>query len=209
MRSPCGLGKSASARFWLLMTINSVILVSLWMIVPLGLLGSVLHFLFDWTKHNRFLAIFSAVNESYWEHIKIAIWPVLLLQLALFSLGGYKIASFVPAATIALYSIPVSMVGLVFLYKSVTKRNILWLDISIFFVCVAIAQSVFVLILSQLSPNAGTVVMSSLFLSGLVVAFLLFTFRPPKEPDVFVDPINKGYGLSAHPDLEPMPSDRP
>ncbi|CAB4551152.1 unannotated protein [freshwater metagenome] len=191
------------------MTIDSVILVSLWMIVPLGLLGSVLHFLFDWTKHNRFVALFSAVNESYWEHIKIAIWPVLVLQVVLFSLGGYQVSSFVPAATIALYSIPVSMVGLVFLYKSVTKHNILWLDISIFFVCIAIAQSIFVLILGQLSPTTGTVVMSSLFLLGLVVAFLLFTFRPPNEPDVFVDPINKLYGLGAHPDIEPKPSSKP
>ncbi len=203
MRSRCGSGKSESVRHLVLMTIDSVILVSLWMIVPLGLLGSVLHFLFDWTKHNRLVALFSAVNESYWEHIKIAIWPVLVLQVVLFSLGGYQVSSFVPAATIALYSIPVSMVGLVFLYKSVTKRNVLWLDISIFFVCIAIAQSIFVLILGQLSPTTGTVVMSSLFLLGLVVAFLLFTFRPPKEPDLFLDPINRDYGLRAHPDLEP------
>jgi hypothetical protein len=191
------------------MTIDSVILVSLWMIVPLGLLGSVLHFLFDWTKHNRFVAFFSAVNESYWEHIKIAIWPVFLLQIVLFSLGGYNVFSFVPAATIALYSIPVSMVGLVFLYKSVTKRNILWLDISIFFVCIAVAQSIFVLVLGQLAPTSGTVVMSSLFLLGLVVAFLLFTFRPPREPDVFLDPIKKDYGLRAHPDLDQGSSNRP
>lgn len=191
------------------MNIDSVILVSLFMIVPLGLLGSVLHFLFDWTKHNRFMAFFSAVNESYWEHIKIAIWPIFALQIVLFLLGGFQIPSFVPAATVALYSIPVSMVGLVFLYKALTKRNVLWLDISIFFVCVAIAQSIFVLILGQLSPTSGTVVISSLFLLGLVVAFLLFTIRPPKEPDVFVDPINKRYGLRAHPDLEPKSSDKP
>ena len=191
------------------MTIDSVILVSLWMIVPLGLLGSVLHFLFDWTKHNRFVALFSAVNESYWEHIKIAIWPVFLLQIVLFSLSGYNIFSFIPAATIALYSIPVSMVGLVFLYKSVSKRNILWLDISIFFVCIAIAQSIFVLLLGQLAPTPGTVVMSSLFLLGLIVAFLLFTFRPPREPDVFLDPIKKDYGLRAHPDLNQGSSNRP
>ena len=191
------------------MTIDSVILVSLGMIVPLGLLGSVLHFLFDWTKHNRFVAVFSAVNESYWEHIKIAIWPVFLLQIVLFSLGGYKIFSFIPAATIALYSIPVSMVGLVFLYKSVTKRNILWLDISIFFVCIAVAQSIFVLLLGQLAPTSGTVVMASLFLLGLIVAFLLFTFRPPTEPDVFLDPIKKDYGLRAHPDLDQGSSNRP
>jgi hypothetical protein len=191
------------------MTIDSVILVSLGMIVPLGLLGSVLHFLFDWTKHNRFVALFSAVNESYWEHIKIAIWPVFLLQIVLFSLGGNEISSFIPAATIALYSIPVSMVGLVFLYKSVTKHNILWLDISIFFVCIAIAQSIFVLLLGELAPTSGTVVMSSLFLLGLVVAFLLFTFRPPREPDVFLDPIKKDYGLRAHPDLDQGSSNRP
>ena len=191
------------------MTMNVVVLVSLFMIVPLGLIGSVLHFLFDWTKHNRFVAFFSAVNESYWEHIKIAIWPVLLLQVVLFSLGGYQLPSFVPAATISLYSIPVSMVGLVFVYKWFTKRNILWLDISIFFVCIAIAQSIFVLFLEQLAPTTGTVIISGLFLLGLVVAFLLFTFRPPKEPDVFLDPIKKDYGLRAHPDLDSKSSDRP
>lgn len=184
------------------MTIDSIMAVSLWMIVPLGLLGSALHFLFDWTKHNRFVALFSAVNESYWEHIKIAIWPVFVLQLVLFFLGGYQILSFVPAATVALYSIPVSMVGLVFLYKAITKRNILWLDISIFFVCIAVAQSIFVLLLWQLSATTGTVVLSSLFLLGLIIAFLLFTLRPPKEPDVFLDPIRKDYGLLAHPDIE-------
>jgi hypothetical protein len=190
------------------MTIDSVISISLWMIVPLGLLGSVLHFLFDWTKHNRLVAIFSAVNESYWEHVKIAVWPVFLLNIFLFSLGGYQIPSFVPAATIALYSIPVSMVGLVFLYKALTKRNVLWLDISIFFVCIAVAQSIFVLVLEQLSATSGTVVVASLFLLGLIIAFLLFTFRPPGEPDIFVDPINKRYGLRAHPDLELKSSDR-
>jgi hypothetical protein len=191
------------------MTIDSVISISLWMIVPLGLLGSVLHFLFDWTRHNKIVAIFSAVNESYWEHIKIAIWPVFLLQVVLFASGGYQYASFVPAATISLYSIPVSMVGLVFVYKAVTKKNILWLDISIFFVCIAIAQSSFVLVFDQLNPSVGTVVMATLFLIGLIVAFLLFTLRPPKEPDVFLDPIKKDYGLHAHPDLEANPSDKP
>jgi hypothetical protein len=44
---------------------------------------------------------------------------------------------------------------------------------------------------------------------GLVLAFLLFTFRPPREPDVFLDPIKKDYGLRAHPDLDQGSSDRP
>ena len=184
------------------MTLQSIVLISLGMIVPLGILGSLLHFLFDWTKHNRFVAILAAVNESYWEHIKIAVWPVMLLQIALFLAGGNQFASFVPAATISLYSIPITMVGLIFLYKSISKRNILWLDISLFFVVIAVAQSLFVLLLEQLNPTTGTIVLATLFLLGLIAAFLRFTFRPPQEPDVFIDPINKKYGLRAHPDID-------
>ena len=183
------------------MTLSTIVESSLWMILPLGVLGSLLHFLFDWTKHNKFVAIFSAVNESYWEHIKIAIWPVILVQVALFTLGGHQFPAFIPAATIALYSIPVSMVGLVFTYKALTKRNILWIDITVFFITIAIAQILFVLMLEQLAPTSATVVLAIVFLVGLVTAFCLFTLRPPKETDPFIDPINQKYGLSAHPDI--------
>jgi hypothetical protein len=59
----------------------------------------------------------------------------------------------------------------------------------------------FVMVLEQLSATPATVLVSAFFLLGLVVAFGLFTLRPPKEPDPFVDPINQKYGLSAHPDI--------
>ena len=185
------------------MAIETIIMVSWWMIIPLGLLGSVLHFLFDWTKHNRFVMLFAAVNESYWEHIKIAVWPVLFLQTILFVAGGYQISAFIPAATIALYSLPISMVGLVFAYKMIAKRNVLWLDIALFFGVIAIAQTIFILLLEQLDASAGTISVSLVFLAGLVAAFLRFTLRPPAEPYVFIDPINKNYGLKAHPDIDP------
>ena len=191
------------------MNLATVIEVSFWMILPLGVLGSLLHFLFDWTKHNRFVAVFAAVNGSYWEHIKIAVWPVMLAQLALFLSGGHQNPSFIPAATIALYSIPISMVGLVFAYKTLTKRNILWIDITVFFMTIAIAQTLFVLVLDQLRPTLATIIVAVFFLLGLIVAFGLFTLRPPREPDPFIDPLNQKYGLSAHPDIEIRSTKRP
>ena len=184
------------------MAFETLVTVSWWMILPLSFVGSLLHFTFDWTGHNRLAAIFSAVNESYWEHIKIAIWPVVLLQIILFAAGGYQYPAFLPAATIALYSLPISMIGIVFLYKSITKRNILWLDIATFFVIIAVAQTLFVLVVEQLDPSSVTVVFAVVFLGGLLVAFLRFTLRPPSEPDVFIDPITEKYGLHAHPDYE-------
>ena len=191
------------------MNLATVIEVSFWMILPLGVLGSLLHFLFDWTKHNRLVAVFAAVNESYWEHIKIAVWPVMLAQLALFLSGGHQNPSFIPAATIALYSIPISMVGLVFAYKTLTKRNILWVDITVFFMTIAIAQTLFILVLDQLRPTLATIIFAVFFLLGLIVAFGLFTLRPPREPDPFIDPLNQKYGLSAHPDIETRSTKQP
>lgn len=184
------------------MTQEAIIAVSWWMILPLGIFGSLLHFLFDWTGHSRWAAIFSAVNESYWEHIKIAITPVALLQVILFAAGGHRYPAFVPAATIALYSLPISMVALVFAYKRFTRRNILWLDIAVFFVIIAVAQVLFVLFLEELAATWPTIVLAALFLAALLVALLRFTLRPPNEPDAFIDPINQLYGLSAHPDID-------
>jgi hypothetical protein len=187
-------------------TMETIVSWSLWMIIPLGILGSLLHFLFDWTKHNRLVMFFAAVNESYWEHIKIAVWPVFFLQVALFAFGGYQLSAFLPAATVALYSLPISMIGLVFGYKMITKRNILWLDIGIFFVVIALGQTLFVLVLQELEAGAVTVGLSLVFLAGLVAAFLRYTVRPPEETDIFMDPTNKGYGLRAHPDLKQQSS---
>ena len=48
-----------------------------WVILVEGLvisiLGSILHFTYGWSRGNKFVAIFSAVNESTWEHIKLAL----------------------------------------------------------------------------------------------------------------------------------------
>jgi hypothetical protein len=183
------------------MSIDAISTVALWMIIPLGILGSLLHFAFDWAKHNRIMAIFAAVNESYWEHIKIAVWPVFCLQVILFALGGFNHPSFIPAAAASVYSIPILMIGLVFLYKLISKRNILWIDITSFFAVVAVSQVIFSNVLIELKPSLPTIVLSSLLFVGLFAAFLKFTLHPPKEPDFFIDPTNSKYGLLAHPDI--------
>lgn len=183
------------------MSMDALVTVSVWMVVPLILFGSLLHFVFDWTNHHRIAALFSAVNESYWEHIKIAVWPVALLHAVLFALGGYRYPAFVPASTVALYSLPISMVGLIFLYKAIWKRNVLWLDIPVFGIVIAIAQLIFINVLQQLEPSFVTVGLAWVYLAALFAAFMTFTVRPPVEPDVFIDPITKGYGMDGHPDL--------
>ena len=183
-----------------MLDIDALVSVSWWAVIPLIAVGSVLHFAFDWTGQNRLVAVFSAVNASYWEHIKIAAWPTMALYAGLFALGGHEYPSFVPAATVALYSLPVTMIGVVFVYKAVIGRNVLWLDIAVFALCIALAQAIFVSLLRGLEAGFLVVVLSIFYLAGIIVAYMVFTLRPPAEPDVFIDPITNRYGLEGHAD---------
>ena len=42
-----------------------------------SLLGTVLHFLYEWLGEAVWIAPFSGVNESTWEHMKLLFWPML------------------------------------------------------------------------------------------------------------------------------------
>ena len=45
--------------------------------IATGLFGTLLHFVYEWTGGNRVIAVFSAVNESTWEHMKLLFIPFL------------------------------------------------------------------------------------------------------------------------------------
>ena len=50
-------------------------------IVAISIIGTLLHFLYEFSGKNFLVAIFSAVNESVWEHLKLSFYPLALLML--------------------------------------------------------------------------------------------------------------------------------
>lgn len=53
-------------------------------------LGTLLHFTFQWSNQNYLVALFSAVNESVWEHLKLVFFPMFFTTLIrLFFLSTY------------------------------------------------------------------------------------------------------------------------
>ena len=50
------------------------------------ILGSICHFLYEFSDYNPFLALIVPVNESVWEHLKLVFFPVLFLTIAEYSL---------------------------------------------------------------------------------------------------------------------------
>ena len=43
--------------------------------------GTFLHFLYEWTGEAKWVAPFSGVNESTWEHMKLLFWPIFIFAI--------------------------------------------------------------------------------------------------------------------------------
>ena len=95
-------------------------------------IGTIDHFIYEWTGNNTLIGIFAATNESIWEHVKLALFPMLVI----FLLGGFlfskKVNNYFLAVFCAL-SVMILFIVFGFLgYTMFTRKAFLPLDISIF-----------------------------------------------------------------------------
>ncbi|MBR0372649.1 hypothetical protein IJH72_01765 [Candidatus Saccharibacteria bacterium] len=171
--------------------------LNLWLgIIIISIIGTFAHFLYDISKENRILGLFTAVNESTWEHIKIALTPSLLWCLY----DGYfygEDPNYFCAKLISLL-ILVFFIPIVFYsYKKLTHKPVLVMDILTFYVAIILSQFSFYGTL-ELNPmsHLGTY-FSCLGLFIFFGAYMTLTLAPIKNT-IFKDPITGKYGFSAH-----------
>jgi hypothetical protein len=163
-------------------------------IVFIIFLGATLHFTFEWSGSQPAVGIFSAVNESVWEHLKLAFWPA-LLYLLLESRPLSKSCNNFLAGKTSGAVLMISIIPIIFYsYTSVTGASIFIIDISSFVISVVIGQLVSYKLLTyrKLPKVLDTIALLALVL--LAVCFVMFTFYAPQIP-IFRDPITGRYGI--------------
>jgi len=161
------------------------------------LLGSLLHFTFEWSGFQPIVGAFSAVNESVWEHLKLGFWPALLYAIIEYWRIKKETNNFFLAKAAVAYAITVIIPLIFYSYTSITGESIFVIDILSFIVAVIIGQylSYRLLVHKQLSPKLEKIALAALLL--LAIAFIVFTFYPPHLPP-FQDPISGEYGIINH-----------
>ena len=164
-------------------------------IIIICIIGTLLHFTYEESNHNKVVGIFSAVNESVWEHIKIALTPTILLTMIL----GYKdfvLNSFFPTFLISLLTIIILIPLLFYSYTHFTKKSILVIDVICFYITVTVSQLVYDTLLN-LSYSQVINYISFIGILVVLIFYLLLTLLPIKN-DLFKDPITKKYGVKGH-----------
>lgn len=165
--------------------------------LAISMLGSVLHFTYGWSGQNKFVAIFSAVNESTWEHIKLALSGIFACTLVdVWRLGGNPNYWFAKSMS---FLVPVMVIPVLFYsYRAILKvKSCLPIDIAIFFIASFASSAAFVGML-RLAPMgiAGEIV--SIVISVIILAMYLALTRFPMHNFLFRDPITGKYGYEGH-----------
>ena len=158
------------------------------------LFGTILHFFYDWLGENAIVGIFSSVNESVWEHLKLLFWPLVFYSLVEYVYIGEKYENYLFAKAVSIYSGIILIITLFYTYSGVLGKHILFIDILIFIVSVIASQYITFLILS--SDKCQSKIWNYVSLIGIIVLmclFVVFTFNPPHIP-LFEDSRTGTYG---------------
>ena len=158
-----------------------------------SLLGTLLHFLYDWSGKSLWIAPFSGVNESTFEHMKLLFWPMLLF--AFFQTPFFKGYDSFWCVKLRGTLIGLGLIPLIFYsYNGIIGKSPDFVNIAIFFVAAAISY-----IYETRALNTGNISCKSErtalgVLLAIALLFVLFTFRAPKI-NLFRDPLTGEYGI--------------
>ncbi len=160
-----------------------------------ALLGSLLHFLYGWTD-SPFFALFSAVNESTWEHIKIFFFPALGFAVFQARFFGAEYPEFWWVKLIGI-AVGCTLIPVLFYtYNGAFGRSPDWLNVIFFFAAAGLSYLLEAWLLKDGLATCFYKFIPILLLALLALLFVVFTFYPPALP-LFQDPISGGFGIPA------------
>lgn len=163
--------------------------------VFVSLFGALLHFLYEWSNASNVIAVFSAVNESTWEHMKLMFFPMFifaLIQSRFFkeykSFWCVKLKGIITGIVL----IPV----LFYTFNGVFGKSPDWVNIAIFFVSAALAFLTETRLLRKDSLQCQRPYLALGIICIIGVLFVLFTFFTPQIA-LFQDPVTGTYGINS------------
>lgn len=143
------------------------------------IIGTLFHFVYEWSGENLIVGLISPVNESVWEHIKLIFFPMLLFGLLT------KNEDTSPCQTSAYYAgmlIGTLLIPVMFyIYTPILGGSNLVIDILIFYLSVFIAFALsYYLSKNCLLRKYNGLLFFAVML--LMLLFFIFTFVPPSLP---------------------------
>lgn len=135
-------------------------------------LGTLLHFAYQWSGKNLFVASFSAVNESVWEHLKLVFYPMLFMAIIEYFFVKKIVNNYIEAKTIGIFMAMSFVIVSFFTYTGIIGTHFLILDILIFIISIILGEWIAYRLMKR--KNESTI--QSKILASFITVFLLICF---------------------------------
>lgn len=158
------------------------------------ILGTILHFTYEWFNYNVIVGLFSTINESVWEHLKLLFYPMFFISIIGYFKIGRKLCNYWYAQMYGIVFALIFVVVFFYTYTGIIGTNFFIIDIFTFVFAVLIGEYISYKIMnSEEQSTKATKIMSIIILVVLTIYFVLFTFVTPRI-NYFKDPVNGSYG---------------
>ena len=149
-------------------------------VVVIFFAGAALHFVFEWSGYWKPIAWLVAINESTWEHFKLAFWPGIVWALIEYFVVGKGTRNYWIGKALGLLSMPIIITVIFYSYTALLGTNYLFIDILSFFLAISFGQFISYRLFFANKLSVAFQWLGALGIVGMMVAFVLFTYMPPR-----------------------------
>ncbi len=159
--------------------------ISVWQMIGFvftGALGTLLHFLYDWTGQNPVVGAFAAVNESIWEHLKLLFFPMLVFGIFEYFVLGKDYPGFWWVKLLGTVAGLILIPGIYYTYTGALGLEADWFNIAIFFIVAAVVFWLETKVLQRGTSRWGCPFFPISLLVIMGITFIMLTYSPPNLP---------------------------
>lgn len=159
-----------------------------------SVMGTFLHFLFDMTGRSVWAALFSAVNESIWEHVKLLFYPMVAVAIAEYFVWGNDCKSFWCIKLIGILAGLTLIPVVYYTYTGILGTSADWFNITIFFIAAGLVYWLETKLFQKGFSCPYPAALPIIIIILIAAAFTALIFIPPHIP-FFRDPVTGTYGF--------------
>lgn len=153
------------------------------------IIGIILHFAYEFSGKNILVALFSAVNNSIWNHIKIIIFSIYIVSLVKMYITPKREKNLWTALFFKIITAIIAMLMLYNLYIFLFMVHNLIVDICIFYIAITLASIAQKIILNKVNVSPVVEDVYKYINLALIILTIIFSIYP-LNLNVFRDILN-------------------
>lgn len=142
------------------------------------LISLCLHYIYDLSNQNLIIGLFSPINETIWENLKLGFFPVVFYSIIENLTIKSHVKNFFTAKAISSISLSLFTIVIILTFKNILGKNISVIGIGIFITGCILTQLVSIKILTLDNHYAVINLLSFLFLFIITLMFFVYTVNP-------------------------------